>query len=371
MSGAVALPRARRNYLIDSMSIRPVPDLSRPVHDILGLPFDAVDHGQALETVLRSVASRVPLFVSTPNLNFLIATQSDPEFRASVCQSDLSLADGMPVVWLARLLGAPIRQRVAGSDLFEALRDQQSQTVRVFFFGGPEGAAQRAGEQLNAIAAAKRAAGHTPGLICVGHESPGFGSLEEMSTPEQLDRINGSRADFIIVALGARKGQAWIQRNRSRLEAPVISHLGAVVNMAAGTIDRAPRWMQRLGLEWVWRIKEEPLLWKRYAGDGLAIARLLLTRVLPDMLRRRRSLQEATLQTHPPVLTESTSAAQQRLVLQGIWTASDLGRIRASLAEAWEKGEAPVVDASRAVYLDTAIRGLLAISSKAPDHATS
>ena len=91
--------------------------------------------------VLASVDSRAPLFISTPNLNFLIATQSDAAFRESVRVSDLSLADGMPVVWLARMLGVPIRQRVAGSDLFEAVRGQEIRTVKVFFFGGPDGAA--------------------------------------------------------------------------------------------------------------------------------------------------------------------------------------------------------------------------------------
>ena len=353
------------------MPIRPVPDLFRPAHDILGLPFDVVGLEGAVATVLRSVASRTPLFISTPNLNFLIATQSDAEFRASVRESDLSLADGMPVVWLARLLGVPIRKRVAGSDLFEALREQDLQTVRVFFFGGPEGAARQAGEQLNALAAAQRAAGRTPGLVCVGHESPGFGSLDEMSTPELIGRINASQADFVIVALGARKGQAWIQRNRGQLDAPVISHLGAVVNMAAGTIARAPRWMQRTGLEWVWRIKEEPLLWKRYAFDGLALARLLLTQVLADMARRRRWLRPSALQAHPATFVESGVGGQRQVVLQGVWTAGNCEPLRAWLAQAWKQGERPHVDASRALYLDSVVRGLLAISSKVTDGAHS
>jgi N-acetylglucosaminyldiphosphoundecaprenol N-acetyl-beta-D-mannosaminyltransferase len=121
-------------------------------------------------------------------------------------------------------------------------------------------------------------------MVCVGHESPGFGSVEEMSGSDVLERIDASEADFLVVALGAVKGQAWIQRNRARLRVPVISHLGAVVNFAAGTVSRAPAWVQRAGLEWAWRIKEEPALWRRYARDARAFAGLFAGSLLPYML---------------------------------------------------------------------------------------
>ena len=96
------------------MALRPSPDYQRPVYDIAGLPFDAIDMERAVDTVVRTLESRTPLFVSTPNLNFLVASQTDPDFRSSVYQSDMCLADGMPIVWLARLLGVPIPGRVAG-----------------------------------------------------------------------------------------------------------------------------------------------------------------------------------------------------------------------------------------------------------------
>jgi N-acetylglucosaminyldiphosphoundecaprenol N-acetyl-beta-D-mannosaminyltransferase len=149
----------------------------------------------------------------------------------------------------------------------------------VYFFGGPDGAAEAAARRINAESA---------GMRCVGYQCPGFGSVEEMSGADRIDRINASGADFLVVALGARKGQAWIERNRSRLQTPIISHLGAVVNFAAGTVSRAPRWMQRSGLEWLWRIKEEPALWRRYWNDGKALLYLLATRVVPFALRQRR-----------------------------------------------------------------------------------
>jgi N-acetylglucosaminyldiphosphoundecaprenol N-acetyl-beta-D-mannosaminyltransferase len=248
----------------------------RHIYCLLGLPLDAISMNEALEVVRAAVADRQRLFLSTPNLNFLIGSRQNPSLRNSVIHSDLSVADGMPLVWMARLLGLPIRERVTGSGLFERLLGDPvphaHQPIRVYFFGGPPGAAALAHDRVNESSA---------GVISVGHECPGFGSVEAMSGDDVINAINKSQADFLVVALGAAKGQAWIEHNLSRLTVPVISHLGAVVNFAAGTLSRAPAWVQRSGLEWVWRIKEEPGLWRRYWNDGRTLLSLLLTRLLP------------------------------------------------------------------------------------------
>jgi N-acetylglucosaminyldiphosphoundecaprenol N-acetyl-beta-D-mannosaminyltransferase len=96
-----------------------------------------------------------------------------------------------------------------------------------------------------------------------------------------LDTINSSKADFLAAALGAKKGQIWLLRNHDRLKIPVRAHLGATINFQAGTIRRAPTRLQKLGLEWLWRIKEEPALWRRYWGDALVLLKLMLTQVMP------------------------------------------------------------------------------------------
>ncbi len=250
-------------------------DFSRPVHCLLGLPFDAVDMAGAEHRLLAAKETGERCFLSTPNLNFVVACLGDEAFRESVIQSDLSVADGMPLVWVARLLGIPIRERVAGSGLFERLYSAQAtaeRKVAVFYFGGEAGRAELACKTTNEEAT---------GSICVGAIDPGFIPVESMSREEWIERINESGADFLVVALGARKGQAWIMRNRDRLMVPLISHLGAVVNFVAGSVSRAPVTMQRAGLEWLWRIKEEPDLWRRYFHDGLALLKLLTTRQLP------------------------------------------------------------------------------------------
>ena len=259
-------------------STAPEPAPERRALSLLGLPIDVLTMDEAVQQVRDAVRLRRPLFLSTPNVNFLIGAQRDAGFRDSVLDSDLSLADGMPLVWMSRLLRTPLPERVTGAGLFERLCTEPPPgqvPIRVFFFGGPPGVAAAAGVALNARAG---------GLVCVGHASPGFGSVEEMSQSDLITRINASGADFVVVALGAAKGQAWIQHNRSRLDAPVISHLGAVVNFVAGAVCRAPEWIQRSGLEWLWRIKEEPALWRRYAKDARVLAGLMLGAVLPQWL---------------------------------------------------------------------------------------
>jgi N-acetylglucosaminyldiphosphoundecaprenol N-acetyl-beta-D-mannosaminyltransferase len=255
----------------------------RRVVCMAGLPFDVVSLQETVGHVCEAMRARQRLFLSTPNLNFLIAAQSDQAFRDSVIHSDLSVADGIPIVWLARLLGYPIRERVAGSSLFEVLRNGSGQAllgrpISVYFFGGPPGVAERAAQVLNAEGRF---------MTCVGHHCPGFGGVMEMSSPEVIEAINLSGADFLVVALGARKGQAWIEQNLPVLTVPVVSHLGAVVNFVAGMVERAPVKWQHLGLEWLWRIKEEPSLFRRYWSDGLALMRLLATRILPLALIAR------------------------------------------------------------------------------------
>jgi len=329
-------------------------DFDRDIYCLLGLPFDAVNMAGAVRRVSKAAGQRTPCFLSTPNLNFLIACQTDAEFRDSVINSDLCIADGMPLVWIARLLGIPIRERVAGSDLFEQLRKGTSAQLSVYFFGGMEGVAEVACRRLNA---------KSSGLVCAGYETPGFGSIEDMSSDESIGKINASGADFLVVSLGAKKGQAWIEHNRARISAPVISHLGAVVNFVAGTVSRAPRWMQRVGLEWIWRIMEERGLWRRYFNDFLALLRLLVTRVLPYALFLRR---------HPPSQAELAAAAVQiserahasNIYCQGAWSTQNIDRLRPGFKQAAARSCDIELNLEQVTYVDSAFIGLVMLLYK-------
>ena len=324
-------------------------DFSREVHCILGLPFDAISLTSAVQRVGTAAVNRTPCFLSTPNLNFLIASQSDSEFRQSVINSDLSVADGMPIVWIAKLLGIPIRERVAGSTLFEQLRAGSTPRLSVYFYGGMAGVAETACKQLNA---------KNSGVVCAGFESPGFGSIQEMSGSESLYKINASGADFLIVSLGAKKGQAWIEHNRSQISVPIISHLGAVINFVAGGLDRAPLWVQRSGFEWLWRIKEEPGLWRRYASDGLATLKLLLVRVIPYawfIYRNKPKEQElasASFKFHD-------DGASIIIQLHGPWHISNLKPLRACLSSLELVDKEVQINMENVAYVDSAFIGLL------------
>ncbi|WP_229263069.1 WecB/TagA/CpsF family glycosyltransferase [Duganella dendranthematis] len=325
------------------------PDFQRPVYCLLGLPFDAVTTAEAEQLALDAAAARRRCFFSTPNLNFLIAALSDTPFRLSVLRSDLSLADGMPIIWMARALGIPLTERVAGSTVFEGLRAQRRAPLRVYLFGGPDGVAARAAEVINAEHGA---------MVCVGSSSPGFGSIAQMSSPAQLAAINDSGADFLLVALGAQRGQAWIEHNLAALQVPVVSHLGAVINFVAGNIKRAPPRWGALGLEWLWRIKEEPTLWRRYYRDGLALLRLAGGKVLPGLLAQRRA-RARIAQAPAPQLTVHRQGAQATLVLAGEWHAAQLAPLRAALAESTATPSDIVLELDQVSGLDSATLGLL------------
>lgn len=323
-----------------------VTDFNRRVYCVLGLPFDAVDMDQTVALLLARAAEGELCFFSTPNLNFLITSLQDPAFRGSVMRSSLSLADGMPVIWLARLLGLPFTARVAGATVFEQLRVQRAMPIKVFFFGGPDGVAQQASDAMNAARGNMR---------CVGAYSPGFGTLAEMSTPAIIDRINASKADLLVVSLGAKRGQTWIEHNLEALNTPLVSHLGAVVNFVAGTVSRAPSKLGGLGLEWLWRIKEEPALWRRYWHDGVALLQLLTTRALPAAF----AMRSVRTTKRPPVLHERDDGQHYILTLDGGWHEAVLGEMRSALTRATMRRRPVRVELLPDCRLDSAALGLL------------
>ena len=324
-------------------------DFQRPVYCILGLPFDAIAMEQATAQIIAAARSRQRCFFSTPNLNFAVASLAGGEFRDSVIRSDLSVADGMPLVWIAKLLGLPIKERVAGSTLFEALRNRPGKVLLVYFFGGPDGVAEIAAGKLNATAS---------GLVCVGYQSPGFASVEEMSSDAVIKDINDSKADFLVVALGAKKGQAWIEHNLSRLQVPVVSHLGAVVNFVAGTVKRAPTWVGQLGGEWLWRIKEEPALWKRYFNDGLTLLKLMVLHVIPCAIavRLRRRDNNAVTNARVSLTVQGSNCT---IIASGAWEEGNLQPLREVFTSATATPFHIQLDFSEVTHIDSAGIALL------------
>jgi N-acetylglucosaminyldiphosphoundecaprenol N-acetyl-beta-D-mannosaminyltransferase len=330
-------------------------DFSRNVWCLLGLPFDAIDIDQAATEILSAIKGKRPCFLSTPNLNFLCAAQADPQFKLSVINSDLSVADGFPIVLVAKLLKIPIPERVAGSNLIEHLHKRETtDPIKVFFFGGAPGIGELACKAINQ---------QPSGMKAVGHFAPGFGSVDEMSAPAMIANINKQNADFVIVALGAKKGQAWAEKNRGKVKAYVISHLGAVINFFAGTVKRAPVIAQRLGLEWLWRIYQEPSLWRRYYNDGLIFMKLLFCNVIPYwfwLTFKQPKIAEQSL----TIDQSQTNDKLTRISLIGNCTQLTVSDLRPLFKKIAEGKQDTILDLALVNKIDSAFLGLCLVLYK-------
>jgi N-acetylglucosaminyldiphosphoundecaprenol N-acetyl-beta-D-mannosaminyltransferase len=330
-------------------------DFSRNVWCLLGLTFDAVDTNQAAIEILSAANENRRCFLSTPNLNFLCESHKDIAFRESVINSDLSIADGFPIVLTAKLLGIPLPERVAGSSLVEYLYQRNTDVpLKIFFFGGEPGVAEKASFAVNR---------KPSGLVSVGHYTPGFGTIEEMSKPEIIEYINQHDVEFLIVAISAKKGQAWIELNRHLLKAPVISHLGAVINFYAGTIKRAPEMVQRMRLEWLWRIYQEPSLWKRYYDDGFQFLSLLVRNIFPYWLWLK--FHTLTSDDQPvSIQTSITTENCYQITLSGSCTYRNIMPLRSEFKKAVSEKRDVRIDLNQVKTIDSAFLGLSLILYK-------
>jgi N-acetylglucosaminyldiphosphoundecaprenol N-acetyl-beta-D-mannosaminyltransferase len=218
---------------------------------------DAVTLDGALATVRDLVRAGEGGSVVTPNVDHLVMLEHDARFRDAYARASLCLADGMPVVWAARLLGTPVPEKVSGSDLLLPLvRLAAAEGWRVFLVGGGPGTAAAAAARFEAEL----------GLRVVGHAAPMLTPAGEAADEGALfARIRAARPDLVFVAFGAPKQEFWIERARAALGPAVAVAVGASLEFVVGRVKRAPAWMSRAGLEWLYRLAQEPRrLWRRY-----------------------------------------------------------------------------------------------------------
>jgi N-acetylglucosaminyldiphosphoundecaprenol N-acetyl-beta-D-mannosaminyltransferase len=220
--------------------------------------IDAVDFSEALAAIEALVDARQGGAVFTPNVDHVMIAHEDARMRDAYARADLSVPDGMPLVWASHLLRSPLPERVAGSDLVPALIERAAQRRwRVYFLGGAPGAAQRASEVLMQ---------RLPTLHIVGIDAPRFDpDAAADSQAEVIAKVRAARPDLVFVAFGAPKQEIWIHRWRDELRPAVMLGVGASLDFLAGKVPRAPRWMARSGLEWLYRLSREPgRMWRRY-----------------------------------------------------------------------------------------------------------
>ena len=234
--------------------------------------IDAVTRAGALERIESLVARGQGGRVFTPNVDHVVRVERDAEFLEAYRRADLTLCDGQPLFWTSRLMGSPLPEKVSGSDLvLPLLRRAGKLGWRVFLLGGGAGIAGEAARRVTA----------NFGVTIVGTASPRIERQPTQVDEVLIDRITGARTQLLLVALGAPKQELWIHRHASALAPAVSVGVGASLDFVAGRVRRAPPWISRAGMEWLFRLAQEPRrLWRRYLVDDVRFAPILLRTLL-------------------------------------------------------------------------------------------
>jgi N-acetylglucosaminyldiphosphoundecaprenol N-acetyl-beta-D-mannosaminyltransferase len=249
---------------------------------ILGVNVSAITMADAVREVEDWIGRKAQHFVCITGVHGVIESQSDPALMQIHERAGLVTPDGMPLVWMARKLGHRHTQRVYGPDLMLELSALSAKTgYRQFYYGGPPGLAERLRDRLGQ---------RFPGLSVAGTFSPPFRPVTAEEDEAIVDLINAAKPDIVWVGLSTPKQEYWMAAHLGRIDAPVMIGVGAAFDFHAGTKRQAPLWMQRNGLEWLFRLASEPTrLWRRYGtiiprfilGAGLQLLRDRAARPVP------------------------------------------------------------------------------------------
>jgi N-acetylglucosaminyldiphosphoundecaprenol N-acetyl-beta-D-mannosaminyltransferase len=243
--------------------------ITKDIVNIIGVPVNRLSFNESISTMLRWAQEPGHHHVVTVNPEFVMIAQKDEAFRNVLWNASLRIPDGIGIVAAAKLLGKPVHERVTGVDTVRTLaREGAKYGLRFFLLGAAPGVAERAAEILCT---------EYPGLIIAGTYA-GSPTLEEED--EICMRIQSAHPHVLLVAYGAPKQDLWIARTAHKLHIPLALGIGGTFDFIAGTMKRAPVWMQKLGIEWLFRLLQEPARWKRMLRlpqFALAVVRSILT----------------------------------------------------------------------------------------------
>ena len=229
--------------------------------NILGVDVDAVTMAEAVDVVRRAMDTRAGVMVATANAEMLMRATHDDELRRILNASALVVPDGAGTVWAARHLGHAMPERVAGYDLAqELLRCAPAEGRRVYFFGSAPGVAEKAKAKAEQL---------YPGIEIVGVRNGFFSPADNAAI---IAEIRAARPDLLLVALGVPKQEKWIAAHLAELDVPVAIGVGGTLDVMAGVMKRAPHWMQKAKLEWLFRGLMQP----KRAGRLLALPKFVL-----------------------------------------------------------------------------------------------
>lgn len=236
----------------------------------LNIEVDNLSMSESVNCIDKLIQRRGTSYVVTPNVDHIIKLEEDNEFVEVYKNADLILTDGMPLIWISKLLKRPIKEKVSGSDLFPKVCELACKNgYSIFLLGAAEGVALKAAENLKK---------KYKNLKIVGTLSPTYGfEKNEIEIKKIIEVINEAKPDILAVGLGAPKQEKFIFKYKNELNVPISLAIGASIDFEAGNIKRAPLWMQKSGLEWFYRFLKEPnRMFKRYFIDDLSIIKVYL-----------------------------------------------------------------------------------------------
>lgn len=229
--------------------------------EILGVNVNSLTMAQAVEAVQQFIAEKKVAMVATANAEMLMRSTQDEELKDILNQADLVVPDGAGTVWAAGHLGEPMPERVAGFDLAqELMREAPARGDRIYFFGSAPGVADKAKVKAEEL---------YPGIQVVGTRN---GFFTEADEPGIIAEIKAARPDILLAALGVPKQEKWLKKHMQELQVPVSIGVGGTLDVMAGIMERAPLWMQKAKLEWLFRGLKQP----SRAGRLLALPKFVL-----------------------------------------------------------------------------------------------
>ena len=324
-----------------------------PPFVLRGVPIDRVNMAEALDRIDRMITSGKPHYVVTANADFLTQAGRDVELRRILLESHLVLCDGTPLVWASRLLGCPLPERVAGSDMAPLLLAQAAKKgYRLFLLG--------ASPETNALAV-ERLKVRYPDLNIVGNYAPPFKPLLEMDHEEINKRIRTAAPDLLLVSFGCPKQEKWMAMHYESLQVPVCMGVGATIDFLASRVKRAPRWMHKTGLEWTFRLAQEPKrLFKRYLDDFFHFGAATLAQLWEMRFRPRSAVR---------VIPSEFSLSDTPIAHSHVWAGTVLNfKAVERDADVWRKAVAHerhcLLDLADVVFIDSAGMGMIALLHK-------
>jgi N-acetylglucosaminyldiphosphoundecaprenol N-acetyl-beta-D-mannosaminyltransferase len=315
---------------------------------LLGSPLDNLTIEETIERFIDFVAMGRATHkghqVATVNVDFLVKSLVDPELKYILQEVDMATIDGMPLVWGSRWLGTPVTERVAGSDFVPLLvRRAAQEGLSIFLLGATPEVSSRAAEKL---------AQENPGLVIAGVISPPFQPVLEMD-PEIAVQIRAANPDILLVAFGNPKQEKWIEAYGAQVQVPLMIGVGATLDFIAGEIKRAPKWMRRSGLEWLFRMLQEPRrLFKRYFQDLFYFA---------IYFARQYWLQHPRKETDPQTPKISIQEQEQHsiLSLKGEITTKEGAAMWQQAHTALSQSKHLLIDLQDCTFLDSAAVGTI------------